>query len=62
MALYFYKRHILCQNDELKWKDEFEGPLFFNTEKAILVWWQSAIVEQKILKWKTQHATKTDEF
>ena len=38
-------------NDELKWKDEFGGPLFFHTEKAILVGWQSAIVVQKILKW-----------
>ena len=38
-------------NDELKWKDEFGGPPFFHTVKAILVGWQSAIVVQKILKW-----------
>ena len=38
-------------NDEQKWKDNFKGPLFFHTEKAILVVWQSAIVEQKLLKW-----------
>ena len=38
-------------NDEPKWKDEFGGPLFFSHEKAVLVGWQSAIVEQKILKW-----------
>ena len=34
--------------DELKWKDEFGGLLFFHTEKIILVGWQSAVVEQKI--------------
>ena len=38
-------------NDELKWKDEFGGPVFFRMEKAILLGWQSAIVVQKILKW-----------
>ena len=37
-------------NDELKWKDNFGRPLFFHTEKVILVGWQSAIVEWKLLK------------
>ena len=37
-------------NDEQKWKDDFGGPLFFHTEKAIRVVWQSALVEQKLLK------------
>ena len=38
-------------NDEQKRKDDFGGPLFFHMEKAILVVWQSVIVEQKHLKW-----------
>ena len=48
--IFLQETHSLS-NDELKWKDEFGGPLFFHTEKAILVGWQSAIVVQKILKW-----------
>ena len=48
--IFLQETHSLS-NDELKWKDEFGGPLFSHTEKAILVGWQSAIVEQKILKW-----------
>ena len=47
----FLQETHLLSNDELKWKDEFGGPLFFHTEKAILVGWQSAVVVQKILKW-----------
>ena len=47
---FLQETHTLS-NDELKWKDEFGGPLFFHTEKAILMGWQSAIVVQKILKW-----------
>ena len=47
--IFLQETHLLS-NDELKWKDEFGGPLF-HTEKAILVGWQSAIVVQKILKW-----------
>ena len=39
-----------------------EDLIFFHTEKAVLVGWQLAIAEQKILKWKTQFATKMDEF
>ena len=35
---------------------------FFHTEKAILVVWQSAIVEQKLLKWLTQNVIKIDKF
>ena len=38
-------------NDEQTWKNDFKGPLFFHTEKGILVVWQLAIVEQKLLKW-----------
>ena len=41
----------LLSNDEKKWKGHFEGPLFFRMEKLILVVCQSAIVEQKLLKW-----------
>ena len=48
--IFLQETHSLS-NDELKWKDEFGGPLFFHTEKAILVGWRSAIVTQKILKW-----------
>ena len=48
--IFLQETHSLS-NDELKWKDEFGGPLFFHTEKAILMGWQSAIVVQKILKW-----------
>ena len=48
--IFLQETHSLS-NDELKWKDEFGGPLFFHTEKAILVGWQSTIVVQKILKW-----------
>ena len=48
--IFLQETHLLS-NDELKWKDEFGGPLFFHTEKAILMGWQSAIVVQKILKW-----------
>ena len=48
--IFLQEAHSLS-NDELKWKDEFAGLLFFLTEKAILVGWQFAIVEQKILKW-----------
>ena len=48
--IYLQETHSLL-NDELTWKDEFGGPLFFQTEKAILMGWQSAIVVQKILKW-----------
>ena len=47
--IFLQETHLLS-NDELKWKDEFGGPLF-HTEKAILVGWQSALVVQKILKW-----------
>ena len=46
----FLQETYSLSNDEQKWKDEFKGPLFFHTEKAILVVWQSAIVEQKLLK------------
>ena len=46
---FLQETHTLS-NDELKWKHEFGGPLFFRMEKAILVGWQSAIVVQKILK------------
>ena len=48
--IFLQETHSLS-NDELKWKDEFGGPLFFHKGKAILVGWQAAIVEQKILKW-----------
>ena len=48
--IFLQETHSLS-NDELKWKDEFGGPLFFRMEKAILLGWQSAIVVQKILKW-----------
>ena len=48
--IFLQETHSLS-NDELKWKDKFERPLFFYTEKEILVGWQSAIVVQKILKW-----------
>ena len=48
--IFLQETHSLS-NDELKWKDEFGGPLFFHTEKAILVGWQSAIVVENILKW-----------
>ena len=48
--IFLQEAHLL-PNDELKWKDEFGGPLLFHTEKTILVGWQSAIVVQKILKW-----------
>ena len=47
--IFLQETHSLS-NDELKWKNEFGGPLFYRTEKAIFVGWQSAIVEQKILK------------
>ena len=48
--IFLQETHSLS-NDELKWKDEFGGPLFLHTEKAMLMGWQSAFVEQKILKW-----------
>ena len=48
--IFLQETHLLS-NDELKWKDKFGEPLFFHTEKAVLVGWQSAIVVQKILKW-----------
>ena len=48
--IFLQETHLLS-NDELKWKDEFVGPLFFHTKKAILVGWKSVIVVQKILKW-----------
>ena len=48
--IFLQETHSLS-NDELKWKDEFGGPLFFHMEKASLVGWQSPIVEQNILKW-----------
>ena len=49
--------------DEQKWKDNVKGPLFFfHMEKVILVVCQSAIGEQKLLKWLTRHVTKMDEF
>ena len=48
--IFLQETHSLS-NDELKWKNEFGGPLFFHMEKAILVGWQSAVVVQKILKW-----------
>ena len=51
MTLYFYKKHIRCQMMNHKWKDDFGILNFFHTKKAILVVWQSAIVEQKLLKW-----------
>ena len=41
--IFLQETHSLS-NDELKWKDEFGGPLFFHPEKAILVGWQLAIV------------------
>ena len=41
--IFLQETHSLS-NDELKWKDEFGGPLFFHTQKAILVGWQLAIV------------------
>ena len=47
--IFLQETHSLS-NDELKWKNEFGRPLFYRTEKAIFVGWQSAIVEQKILK------------
>ena len=37
--------------DEQNWKGDFMGPLFFFTRKVILMEWQSAIVEQKLLQW-----------
>ena len=50
MALYFNKKHIRRQmmnkNGEI-----LRVFCFFHMEKAILVVWQSAIVEQKLLKW-----------
>ena len=42
--IFLQETHSLL-NDELKWKVEFGGPLFFHTEKAILMGWKSAIVE-----------------
>ena len=47
--IFLQEKHLLS-NDELKWKDDFRGPLIFYTEKTILVGRQSAIVEQKLLK------------
>ena len=47
----FLQETYSLSNDELKWKDDSGGPLFFHTEKAVFVGWESAIVVQKILKW-----------
>ena len=55
--IFLQETHSLS-NDEPQWKDDFGILNFFHTEKAILVVWQPAIVEQKLLKWQTQHATK----
>ena len=42
----FLQETPLLSNDEQKWNSNFKGPLFFDTEKAILVVWQLAIVKQ----------------
>ena len=51
MALYFYKKRIrhLMMNKNVKMILGFL--YFFHTEKEIRVVWQSAIVEEKLLKW-----------
>ena len=41
--IFLQETHLLS-NDEQKWKNDFKGSLFFHTEIAILVVWQSAIV------------------
>ena len=50
MALYFYKKPIRRQMINKKGKTILEVLYFFHTEKAILVMWQLAIVEQNTLK------------
>ena len=51
MASYFYNKYIRRQMMN-KNENMILGVLyFFHTEKTILVVWQSAIVEQKLLKW-----------
>ena len=48
--IFLQETHSLS-NDEPQWKDDFGILNFFHTEKAILMVWQPAIVEQKLLKW-----------
>ena len=51
MTLYFYKKHICRQKMNKNGKMILGIFYFFHMEKAIPVVWQSAIVEQKLLKW-----------
>ena len=51
MALYFHKKHIRRRMMNRNGKTILGVVYFFHTEKAILVVWQLAIVEQKHLKW-----------
>ena len=51
MALYFYKKDIRRQMMNKNRKMILGVLYFFHMEKAILVVWQSATVEQKLLKW-----------
>ena len=51
MALYFYKKHIRLQMMNKNGKMILGVLYLFHTEKVILVVWQSAIVEQKLLNW-----------
>ena len=51
MVLYFYKKHFRSQKSDQNGKTILGVLYFFQTEKAILVVWQLAIVKQKLLKW-----------
>ena len=47
--IFLQETHLLS-NDELKWKVEFGGPLFFTRKKQFL-WGGNGYLVQKILKW-----------